>query len=168
MFARKFSSDGISVWPLPWRARNATRLPRSVPRRYGPDGGPNGVSTVRSLRSVSSAMSYRPLPPMIPISVCSFIGALSLVLSYVARRDGGIMLEKHQRVLRHHVSEERLLRSQRVHGIQVVAHDPRVVEMRGRRQQIRREHRRPAAALDPDRLVVHAVAAGPLHAHARH
>ncbi len=43
MFARKFSSDGIRRCPAPWRARNATRLPRSVPITYGPDGSPNGV-----------------------------------------------------------------------------------------------------------------------------
>ena len=38
MFARKFSSDGRMRWPAPCRARNATRLPRSVPITYGPDG----------------------------------------------------------------------------------------------------------------------------------
>src|SRR5437764_14761632 len=124
MFARKFSSDGSSVWPLPCRARKATRLPRSVPSRYGPDGLPNGVSTVRSLRSVSSAMSYSPLPPMIPISICSLIRPFAFVLSDVPRRDGRIVLEEHQRVLLDDVSEERLLRAQRIHGIQVVAHDP--------------------------------------------
>ena len=32
-------------WPAPCRARNATRLPRSVPITYGPDGSPNGVAT---------------------------------------------------------------------------------------------------------------------------
>ena len=53
--------------PAPCRARNATRLPRSVPSTYGPDGSPNGVVSVTSSRSVTSAMSYRPLPPMMPI-----------------------------------------------------------------------------------------------------
>src|SRR4051812_18027652 len=54
-------------WPTPWRARKATRLPRSVPITYGPDGSPNGVAIRRSSRSVTSAMSYRPLPPMMPM-----------------------------------------------------------------------------------------------------
>src|ERR1700752_2363996 len=78
MFARKFSSDGERRWPAPCRARNATRLPRSVPRTYGPDGSPNGVVTAISLRSVTSAISYRPEPPMMPIwtcSMCPFAGA---------------------------------------------------------------------------------------------
>src|SRR5262245_42282279 len=52
---------------MPWRARKATRFPRNVPITYAADGSPNGVLTWRSSRSVSSAMSYRPLPPMIPI-----------------------------------------------------------------------------------------------------
>src|SRR5262245_43241497 len=34
---------------------------------YGPDGSPNGVVIVRASRSTSSSMSYRPLPPMMPI-----------------------------------------------------------------------------------------------------
>src|SRR5438132_3105880 len=67
IFARKFSSDGRIRWPAPCRARNATRLPPSVPSRYGPDGSPNGVFTAISSRSVKSAMSYRPLPPITPI-----------------------------------------------------------------------------------------------------
>src|SRR6185295_8878239 len=67
MLARKFSSDGDTRWPPPCRARNATRLPRSVPSRYGADGSPNGVVTFTSSRSVTSAMSYRPDPPMMPI-----------------------------------------------------------------------------------------------------
>src|SRR3954465_471820 len=69
MLARKFSSDGRMRWPTPCRARNATRRPRSVPVTYGPDGSPKGVAMVFSSRSISSAMSYSPLPPMIPISM---------------------------------------------------------------------------------------------------
>src|SRR5262245_500204 len=70
MFARKFNSDGRIRCPIPCRARKATRLPRSVPTTYGPDGSPNGVGTFSSFVSVSSAMSYRPLPPMMPIVGC--------------------------------------------------------------------------------------------------
>src|SRR3982751_1291522 len=69
MFARKFNSDGRMRWPAPCRARKATRLPRSVPITYGPDGSPNGVEIRCSSRSVTSAMSYKPLPPMMPIVV---------------------------------------------------------------------------------------------------
>src|SRR5258705_13761322 len=65
--ARKFSSDGDTRWPPPCLARNATRLPRSVPSRYGPDGSPNGVVTFTSSRSVTPAISYRPEPPMMPM-----------------------------------------------------------------------------------------------------
>jgi hypothetical protein len=57
MLARNGSSDGVSRWPMPCRARNTTSLPDSVPVTSGADGGPNGVSTVTSRRSVSSAMS---------------------------------------------------------------------------------------------------------------
>src|SRR5687767_14796051 len=73
MLARKFSSVGISLCPAPCRARNATRFPRSVPIRYGPDGSPNGVSTFFSSRSVSSSMSYKPLPPMMPMVIASLM-----------------------------------------------------------------------------------------------
>src|SRR3989442_1512015 len=66
MFARKLSSEGRIRWPAPCRARNATRFPRSVPITNGPDGSPNGVWSVCSSRSISSAISYRPLPPSIP------------------------------------------------------------------------------------------------------
>src|SRR5438876_8208686 len=125
MFARKFSSDGSSVWPAPWRARKATRFPRSVPTRYGPDGSPNGVATFRSLRSVSSAMSYSPLPPMIPMSIpmlpCWLILAFPFVLSHVCRRDGRIVLEEDERFFLGDVLEERFLRGQPVHGIVVGA-----------------------------------------------
>ena len=57
MFARKFSSPGRMRWPVPCRARNATRRPRRVAVTYGPDGGPNGVSSVTSCRSASPSMS---------------------------------------------------------------------------------------------------------------
>ena len=67
MLARKFSSEGSSRCPAPCRARNATRLPRNVPSKYGPEGSPKGVVSVTSVRSVTSAMSYKPLPPMMPI-----------------------------------------------------------------------------------------------------
>src|SRR5262245_36819379 len=79
ILARKLSSDGRIRWPTPWRARKATRLPRSVPITYGPDGSPKGVVICCSSRSVTSAMSYRPLPPMMPI-----VGFMSPVVAPTA------------------------------------------------------------------------------------
>src|SRR5262252_625079 len=76
MFARKLSSEGRIRWPTPWRARKATRFPRRVPITYGPDGSPKGVLICFSSRSVTSAMSYRPLPPMMPI-----VGFMSRVVA---------------------------------------------------------------------------------------
>src|SRR5215468_1721009 len=118
---------------------------------YGPDGAPNGVSIVRSLRSVSSAISYSPLPPTIPTSIFSssrsLIRPFSLVFSDVGRRYRRIVLEEH----------ERFLRRKSVHRIQVVAHDPRVRQVGRRRHEIGREDRRLAVALDVDDLVMHAV-----------
>src|SRR5512142_2862664 len=117
MFARKFNSDGMIVCPAPWRARNATCLPRSVPITYGPDGSPNGVEIRSSRRSVSSAISYRPLPPMIPIfvSIVSLVSAqrgddppLTLLFPDVPRRDLRIVLEEHQDVLLDRVPDEPL------------------------------------------------------------
>src|SRR5436305_9988608 len=99
---------------------------------YGPDGVPKGVSTVRSLRSTSSAISYKPLPPTIPISIRSLIPSFSFVLSHVGRRHRGVVFEEYESVLLRHVCEERLLRGERVHWVQVVAHDPRIRQM-GRR-----------------------------------
>src|SRR5581483_5205912 len=99
MFARKFSSDGRMRWPAPCRARNATRFPRSVAITYGPDGSPNGVAMVRSSRSVSSAMSYSPLPPMIPIVGCLVaIDALLQLDEHAAGARG--VHERDERVLR--------------------------------------------------------------------
>src|SRR5918993_1334900 len=92
MFARKLSSDGMSRCPAPCLARNATRRPPSVPSTYGADGSPNGVLSVTSSRSVRSAMSYRPLPPMMPIS--TFI-SLRLRLVYSRPQTAG--LSRHAR-----------------------------------------------------------------------
>src|SRR5580693_8415242 len=121
MFALKLSSDGSSRCPRPWRARNATRLPRSVPVTYGPEGTPNGVAIDRSSRSRSSAMSYSPLPPMMPIPMpLSLSGLMTsgrrrnhparpLLLSKVSRRNDGVVLEEHQDVLLGRLLVERLL-----------------------------------------------------------
>src|SRR5439155_20727604 len=139
MFARKFSSDGRMRCPPPWRGRKATRLPRSVPITYGPDGSPNGVAIVRSSRSVTSAMSYSPLPPMIPIWTDMHAPAFTGGWWLVARRhhrtpsvlfldpagcDDRIVLEEDEYVARDRLVQERLLRRQRVHRIEVGSHDP--------------------------------------------
>src|SRR6266850_853464 len=154
MLARKFSSEGRIRCPTPWRARNATRLPRSVPITYGPEGSPKGVVIVFSSRSLTSDMSYRPLPPMMPISMliavydalsvpspCPWSGvsahrrdnpALPILFANVARRDRWIVLEEDKNVLRHRLFHELLLRAERVHRIQVAAHDPGIRRVRQR------------------------------------
>src|SRR6476619_269561 len=135
MLARKFSSDGSSRWPMPWRARKATRLPRSVPITYGPEGSPNGVSIVFSSRSVSSAMSYKPLPPMMPIPMLIVIvgafsrtqrltdlrrnRALAVRFTDVAGSHLRVVFEEHQDVPLHGVADELRLRPERVHRIQI-------------------------------------------------
>src|SRR2546425_5943802 len=137
MFARKFSSDGRMRCPTPCRGRKATRLPRSVPITYGPDGSPNGVEIVWSSRSVSSAMSYRPLPPMMPIwtdmhspvaggwwpqpLAPSHHRTPSVLLLDPAGCHDRVVLEEHEQVARDRLFEKRLLRRQRVHWIQVVS-----------------------------------------------
>src|SRR5437870_11626439 len=99
MFARKFSSDGDTRWPPPCRARNATRLPRSVPRTYAADGSPNGVVTFTSSRSVTPGMSYRPDPPMMPICARCIRSSLPLLLFQFDQHAvrGGWMNERHGR-----------------------------------------------------------------------
>ena len=99
---------------------------------------------------------------------CWLILAFPFVLSDVRRRDRGIVLEEHERLFLGDVPEERFLGGQRVHGIEVVAHDPGQAEMRRRRHKLGREDRRLAAAFDVDHLMVHAVSARALHAHAGH
>src|SRR5687768_6581359 len=191
MLARKFSSDGESRCPAPCRARNATRFPRSVPIRYGPEGSPNGVVSATSLRSVTSAMSYRPLPPMIPIWTCSMCrcGApsglspnstnypppttnrlqhllhepASVPVADVSGSDARIVLEENQVLALDRLSDEVPLERHRLHGEQVVSHDPGVLQVRRRRDQIRDEHGGLPARLDEDDLVLAGVAAGANH-----
>src|SRR5690349_6178301 len=123
MLARKFSSDGSSRWPAPWRARNATRFPRSVPMTYGPDGSPNGVVSETSVRSTTSAMSYRPLPPMMPMRTFSIEKALEVYCTFARDRRfrpaGGQRL---CRRLRSHAGEELLARGLRGRPRLVVFH----------------------------------------------
>src|SRR6266704_1847756 len=71
MLARKFNSLGRIRWPLPCRARNATRFPSRVPRTNASEGVPNGVPMESSDRSAIPSISYNPLPPMTPILTCS-------------------------------------------------------------------------------------------------
>src|ERR671924_1506311 len=47
-FARYGTLWGGSVWPSPWRGRNATRRPATSPIVTGADGGPQGVVGVTS------------------------------------------------------------------------------------------------------------------------
>src|SRR3954470_2325334 len=183
ILARKFSSDGRMRWPRPCRARNATRRPRSIPVTYGPDGSPNGVAMVFSSRSVSSAMSYKPLPPMMPISMLMpdpdvyspqtfqsesrFDAALALFLADIAGGDARVVREEHQRAALHSLADQLFFRRQRVERIQIKAHDPRVRHMGRRRHQVGNVRRALAARFDRHDLVVHRVPAGAAHPHAR-
>src|SRR5205814_1248820 len=114
---------------------NATRLPRSVPITYGPDGSPNGVAIVFSARPVTSPMSYRPLPPMMPISMLMWSTgrrndpAPLISLVNVAGHDGRIVLEENQSALRCRLFCELALRVERVHRIEVAAHHPGIRRM---------------------------------------
>jgi hypothetical protein len=67
MLARKLISLGRSWWLTPCRARNATSRPCSVPRISGAEGAPKGVVISSARGARSSAMEYRPVPPMMPI-----------------------------------------------------------------------------------------------------
>src|SRR5580765_925771 len=187
MFARKFNSDGRIRCPTPCRARKATRLPRNVPSTYGPDGSPNGVEMVLSSRSVSSAMSYSPLPPMMPMSIAIAVFSayspqstqrtprsgrydpeVPVFLADVARRDGRVMIEEDEDFPCHHILVERPLRGERVHGIQIECRDPRLGHVPRRRHQIGGERGALAAGFDHHDLMMCRVTAGPLHPHPRH
>src|SRR6266513_1366046 len=67
MLARKLISPGSSWCSRPWRARNTTSRPRSIPVMRGADGAPNGVDTVCARGVCNSCMAYKPVPPMMPI-----------------------------------------------------------------------------------------------------
>ena len=100
MFARKFSSDGRMRWPTPWRARNATRSPASVPTTNGADGSPNGVET-RHLLPIGQAghVVQGPLPPITPMRTAA--SAILLLLLQLDEHAVGArrMHESHERVL---------------------------------------------------------------------
>src|SRR5262245_17843150 len=160
MLARKLSSPGSRRWPIPCLARNTTRCPLSVANTKGADGLPNGVETSRSSRSVSSAMSYRPLPPMMPIRGAEDIDRQDPtrssarhginprpagVLPYDAGGHDRIVLEEDNVLTSNRLGQELSLVGQRVHGIQVVAHDPRQIHVCDRWDEVRREDRGPAA-----------------------
>src|SRR5438876_6298474 len=97
------------------------------------------------------------IPMSIPTLPCWLILAFPFVLSHVCRRDGRIVLEEDERLFLGDVLEERFLRGQRVHGVEVVAHDPGRAEMRRHRYEVCREDGRLTAAFDVDHLMVHAV-----------
>ena len=64
------------------------------------------------------------------------------------------------------IAQEAFLGQERVHGIEVVSHDPGVVDVRGGRHHVGDEDRRTPAGLNLDQLVMHRVTAGALDADA--
>src|SRR5262245_31704683 len=182
MLARKFNSEGINRCPTPCRARNATRCPRKVPSTYGPDGSPNGVWTTRSSRSSSSAMSYRPLPPMMPIvgviSRCRLMKmevrlhwlhrAFSCRSPHVTSRYVWIVLEEDERVTLLDVAKQGLFRRQRLDRAQIESHDPRLGDVWRHRDHVGDENCVPATRLYPHALVVRRVTGRSLHANPGH
>src|SRR5882672_1949141 len=106
---------------------------------YGSDGSPNGVETLRSSRSVSSAMSYSPDPPMIPIWTRSLTlvtpfsvlqgrerlhHRASVLLADISGRNRRIVLEENDVFPLDRFPHEGALELERLHRIQVVRHDP--------------------------------------------
>src|SRR6478735_8364839 len=131
-------------------------------------------------------MSYRPLPPMMPIVMDMCVvncrvrrsGAsvaddrldepLAIRLADVSRRDVGIVLEEYQIFPLDRLADEGPLERERVHRIEVVAHHPGAVDVGGGRDEIGGEHGGTPFGLEVDDLVVHGVAAGADHAHPRY
>ena len=132
-------------------------------------------------------MSYRPEPPMMPIEMSCIVtcgGGLQRALGWAATYDGStygrpffladdagrdrrIVLEEDNVLAVDRLAHEALLVQERVHRIEVVAHHPGRVHVRGGRHEVGHVDRRPTAGLEPDELVVHGVAAGAPHAEAR-
>src|SRR5688572_2460073 len=182
ILARKLSSDGSRRWPAPCLARNATRFPRSVPIRYGPDGSPNGVFNDCSSRSLSPAMSYRPLPPMTPIwtfkkpSWLRSLGQssnlldvpLAVLFANIPGGNIGVVLEDDQILALNRFLQEGSFEVQRVEREEIVTHHPHFRQVRSSRQQVSCKNGGLAGRFDHDDLVMHGVAAGAPDAHARH
>src|SRR5215510_413557 len=76
MLARKLISEGVRRCPRPWRARNATRFPSTIPVTIASEGSPKGVLKRTSLTAERPFIEYRPLPPMIPTLALLFLAAL--------------------------------------------------------------------------------------------
>src|SRR5271157_1109588 len=166
MLARKLISLGSKRWPLPWRARNATRFPSSVPTTMASEGSPNGVFTRISRASLSPLIAYSPLPPITPISATGpfaparalfpfvfFTLAIRCLLglpvqvhrfdfdSVVLLVQGGrgnirVMPENGDPAFVHEARHPLALGFQRLERIQIVRHDPGQGDMVTRREQI--------------------------------
>src|SRR5262245_32705541 len=91
-----------------------------------------------------------------------------VLLADVARRDRWIVLEKDYVLAVDRFTQERSLEGERLHWIQIVCHDPRQIDVRGRRNQIRRKHRRLSARLEIDDVMPACVTACAAHPDARH
>src|SRR5215218_4916513 len=91
----------------------------------------------------------------------------ALSFADVASADDRIVLEEDQILVIDRLTYERPLEREGIHRIEVVAHDPGVVDMRRGRDQICREYSGAPVRFDDHDLVVYRMAAGTHHANAR-
>src|SRR5687768_7478979 len=113
-------------------------------------------------------MSYKPLPPMMPIWIFSMGVAASLqhlldeppaiALADEARGDVRVVLEENQVAPVDGLADESLLEREGLHRKQVVAHHPGVLEMRGGGNEIGDEDGRAISRFDEHNLVLPGVA----------
>src|SRR2546426_10356858 len=87
--------------------------------------------------------------------------ALSLLLPDVPGRHERVVLEEDQIFAVDSLPDEPLLERERLHRKQVEPENPRVLDVRGRRNEIGREDRGPATRLDEHDLMVARVASAP-------
>src|SRR5215204_6149233 len=100
----------------------------------------------------------------LPVTSCQlpvhgFDRQLFSMLADYAERQFGIVFERDQVLVPDGFFDEAALEFERLHRIEIVRHDPRHVYVRDGRDQIRGEHRRPAARVEVDDLVETGVAA---------
>ena len=93
---------------------------------------------------------------------------LAVLFRDVPGRHDWIVLEVDEVPALQGLLDERLLRRERVHRVQIEPHDPRIRQMRGRRDEIADERRAPARRFHPDHLMMHVVTARAADTHARH
>src|SRR5215471_11374605 len=181
--------------PRPWRARNATRFPSTVPMTILSEGFPNGVLTANSRPLLRPFIEYKPLPPMtpmvatgsfaradfplaflwtaicfsreLPVQIHRFDFDLAAAVVECGRRDLRIVAENDDPVSIHHSRQPGALGFERLHRIQVIRHDPGQGNMVPRREQIRNKSQCFSAAGEQDSLDIGVVARNARNRNAR-